>query len=151
MLCFFDKIYSHVPGMLATSFIDKTVALWDTYSQNDAPQVGAIPRACGNKEMKVGKLLTVSFYPSMPWLLGCGGSENQLALWDMSSEDAFQKRFAGRMNVEATDSAQASETKKETDFEAVMATSDKDEQKKQALNKKKKKGKTKKKVARRAR
>lgn len=139
--------------MLATSSIDKTVALWDTYSQNDAPQIGAIPRACGNKDMKVGKLLTVSFYPSMPWLLGCGGTENQLALWDMSSEDAFQKRFASRMNIDATDNEQIEATKKETDFEAVMASTDndKDETKKQTSNKKKKKGKAKKKVARRAR
>ena len=136
--------------MLATSFIDKTVALWDTYSQNDAPQVNAIPRACGSKDMKVGKLLTVSFYPSMPWLLGCGGSENQLALWDMSSEDAFQKRFASRLSPDAAGVEQEAK-KQETDFEAVMAAEDKEEQSKQNATKKKKKGKAKKKVARKGR
>lgn len=137
----------HVPGMMATSFIDKTVALWDTYSQNDSPQVGAIPRACGSKDMKVGKLLTVSFYPSSPWLLGCGGSENLLALWDMSSEDAFQKRFASRLSSDVAADEEVP-MKKETDFEAVMAAEDKVEAESNSSKKKKRK---KKKVARRGR
>ena len=94
--------------MLATCSIDKTVALWDTYSQNDAPHPNTVPRACGSKEMKVGKLYTVSFYPSSPWLLGCGGSDNQLALWDMSSEETLQARFANRLDDGKVDADQES-------------------------------------------
>lgn len=81
----------HVPGFFATCSIDKTVTLWD--AQGEKP-----PRSCGSKDMCAGKLYTVSFYPSTPWLLGCGGSGNQLSLWDLSCEEAIQKRFAARVN-----------------------------------------------------
>jgi len=132
--------FSHIPGLFATCSIDKTVALWDTYGENNTPpQPNSIPRTCGTKEMKVGKLYTVSFYPSSPWLLGCGGSENQLALWDMSDEAAIQSRFGSRVEG---DQFASSTNKAETNFEAVMAA----EQKPQAppsssSNRKKKKGK----------
>jgi hypothetical protein len=47
--------------------------------------------------MAVGKLYSVSFYPSAPWLLGCGGSSGDLALWDMSQEMAIQSSFGDRL------------------------------------------------------
>lgn len=133
--------------MLASCSIDKTVALWDTYSQNNAPQENSIPRACGSKDMKVGKLYTVRFYPSSPWLLGCAGSDNQLALWDMSSEDTLQARFASRLvggehEVKVTDG-------KGGDFEAVMETAE--DERAKSSSKKKNKGKAKKRVAKRGR
>lgn len=129
---------------MATSSIDKTVALWDTYSQNDAPKSNVTPRACGSKDMKVGKLYTVAFYPSSPWLLGCGGSDNNLALWDMSCEDALQARFGKRL--EGWEDPGKSQ---ETDFEAAMAAVDKEEEKSRSNNKKK--GKAKKKAHKRGR
>jgi periodic tryptophan protein 1 len=87
-----------VPGMMATCSIDKTVTLWDVQNlQND--KTSSSPRSCGSKDMCAGKLYTVGFYPSSPWLLGCGGSGNQLSLWDLSSEDAIQKRFNGRSSA----------------------------------------------------
>lgn len=132
----------HVPGMLATAAIDKTIALWDTYSQNDAPQANAPPRACGSKDMKAGKLYTVGFYPSLPWLMGCGGSGNQLALWDMSCEAAIQNRFGKRMEGWTPPESTEGDGK-ETDFEAAMAKEEESSSKK--TNKKKKgKGKNKK-------
>jgi periodic tryptophan protein 1 len=86
-----------VPGMMATCSIDKTVTLWDAQNlQNEKTSVA--PRSCGSKDMCAGKLYTVGFYPSSPWLLGCGGSGNQLSLWDLSSEDSIQKRFNGRLS-----------------------------------------------------
>ncbi|KAI2506684.1 hypothetical protein MHU86_7785 [Fragilaria crotonensis] len=72
--------------------------------------------------MEVGKLYTLGFYPSSPWLLACGGSGNELALWDMNSEDSVQRRFGdrvGKAGIIAT-TAQDERTK-ELDFEAVMA------------------------------
>lgn len=131
--------------MLASCSIDKTVALWDTYSQNNAPQQNAIPRSCGTKEMKVGKLHTISFYPSSPWLLGCAGGDNQLALWDMSSEDALQARFASRLKGgehEVTVGDGGISTLKDPDFEAKMASED---DKQSISTKKKNKSKNKKK------
>jgi len=79
---------AHVPGMLATSAVDKTVTLWDTSS--------GTPKAKMNKDMKVGKLFTLNFYPSSPWLLGCAGGSKEIAIWDMTLDATVQKCFGGR-------------------------------------------------------
>jgi WD40 repeat protein len=131
---------SHVPGLFAAVSTDKAVSLWDVKELED----NKIPRACGRKEMQVGKLYTVSFYPSSPWLLGCGGSENQLALWDMSSEDTILRRFASR--VEGGEEYVPQENNDETVAEAIAGTSGNQERQSKANNKKK--GKQKKKVHR---
>jgi periodic tryptophan protein 1 len=116
---------SKVPGLMVTCSTDKTVSLWDTYSSVESqpasstrPHVTA-PRLCGSKDMCSGKLYTVAFYPSHPWLLGCGGSGNQLALWDLSDEGPIQKRFGGRHEGggPSPTAAQAGDD----DFQAMMA------------------------------
>lgn len=127
---------TQIPGMLITCSIDKTVALWDTHNASPNPQ------ACGSKDMNVGRLHSVSCYPSSPWLLACGGGGNEIAIWDMEGEDSIQKRFAGRANT----STQSNE-EEEPDFEAVMAAGDNEATNKalEGMNKsKKKKGKKKK-------
>mmetsp|Transcript_28698 Transcript_28698/g.60592 ORF Transcript_28698/g.60592 Transcript_28698/m.60592 type:complete len:961 (+) Transcript_28698:101-2983(+) len=129
---------SKVPGMLISCSIDKTVALWDTSAQNQ-------PQPCGSKDMNVGKLYSVSIYPSSPWLLSCGGSGNELAIWDMEHEDAIRNRFAGRIG----ESIVAPEGE-EPDFEAAMATGDDVATALESMNKsKKKKGKKKNKAHKR--
>ncbi len=149
-----------VPGMMATCAVDKTVTLWDTYSADGKFSPNTPPRPCGNKEMGVGKLFTMSFYPSSPWLLGCGGSGKELALWDMSSDDAVQTRFGNRIErgsngvILNEPSAQESVSKEE-DFEAMMATKDAAIEKVKSnaakSSKNKKKGKGKKKVHKKSR
>jgi len=89
---------SHVPGMLATSAVDKTVTLWDTAN-------GGTPRAKLNKDMKVGKLFTLNFYPSSPWLMGCAGGGKEVAIWDMTEDATVQKCFGGRAIVNTTTTA----------------------------------------------
>lgn len=85
---------SHVPGLMVTCSIDKTITLWDVHSNRTDEK--APPKACGSKDMCVGKLYSVGFYPSTPWLLACGGSGNELALWDLSEEEMIQEHFRGR-------------------------------------------------------
>jgi WD40 repeat protein len=92
-------IHRTVPGMLATCSVDKTITLWDTYNASETPTTGP-PKACGNKDMNVGKLYTVNFYPSSPWLIGCAGNGKEIAIWDMTREEAVQKRFASRIGAE---------------------------------------------------
>lgn len=133
--------------MMATCSIDKIVALWDTYNQDQTPKF--IPRACGTKDMKVGKLYTVSFYPSTPWLLGCGGSDNNVALWDMSTEAPVHARFGER--VEGWEHQRTEGEGQEPDFEAAMAASDKEQEKSANKTNKKKKTKGKKKAHKRGR
>jgi len=149
---------ARVPGFMVTCSVDKTVALWDC--RNIAR--GGIPKSCGTKEMNVGKLYTASFYPSSPWLLACGGSGNELSIWDMSEETAIRDRFegAGAADRDRFESAGAVENAvesndggdKETDFEEMMAAGDEEAAKEKALDSmsksKKKKGKKKKKAHR---
>eukprot|EP00980_Cylindrotheca_fusiformis_P009296 scaffold2042_cov123-Cylindrotheca_fusiformis.AAC.3 len=84
----------NVPGMMVSCSVDKTVVLWDTTLENNKK-----PQACGSKDMAVGKLYTVNFYPSSPWLLGCGGNGKEIALWDLTRETSIQKRFGHRSVV----------------------------------------------------
>jgi periodic tryptophan protein 1 len=119
----------HVPGLLATcSTVSKTVSLWDTYSTTPSGQsthqqtnnkiryTPIIPQLITSKDMCGGKLYTVSFYPSLPWLLGTGGSGNLLSLWDLSSSDdsiesaLVHRRFTPRMtNISSTSTASSTE------------------------------------------
>lgn len=72
--------------------------------------------------MSVGKLYSVSCYPSSPWLLACGGSGNELAIWDMEGEDAIQNRFSSRILGAKGSSAPAQQVEEQdkVDFESVM-------------------------------
>jgi periodic tryptophan protein 1 len=89
---------AQVPGLMVTCSIDKTITLWDVHPTGGGEKALAnpAPKPCGTKDMCVGKLYTVGFYPSAPWLLACGGSGNELALWDLSEEVAIQEQFRGR-------------------------------------------------------
>ena len=81
-----------VPGMLATASVDKTVAIWDVHDTRG-------PRKVIQKEVGVGKLYTVSFYPSSELLLGCGGTGGELGLWELASERAVVEAFEGRVSA----------------------------------------------------
>jgi periodic tryptophan protein 1 len=114
---------SHVPGLVATSSVDKTVTLWDFHDLESKGKNGStFPRLCGSKDMRAGKLYSVSFYPSSPWLLGTGGSGNQLSLWDLSSEEPIQNRFSQRLvsKQEINQTTDASRDTKEHE-EALVA------------------------------
>jgi len=129
-----------VPGMLAMSSIDKTISLWDIYGRESSGPTSQPPQPCGTKDMCSGKLYTVSFYPSDPWLLGCGGSGNQLALWDMSNEEAILRRFEGRAKGSEEASSNNTKDANENELDEMMspkeATAD---EKSTSLNSKKNK------------
>jgi periodic tryptophan protein 1 len=110
---------THVPGLLVSCSVDKMVHLWDTQGGKNNER----PRLCGSKDMCSGRLYSVSFYPSSPWLLGCGGSGNQLALWDLSTESALQKRFRGRAAGLIVDTPNGEELK-QVEYEAILAEKD---------------------------
>lgn len=135
--------------MMVTCAVDKSVTLWDTQNSNSGEDP-VPPLACGNKGMGVGKLYSVSFYPSSPWLLGCGGSGNELALWDLREEAAVQNRFGDRVanaknfqQTTASSEENGGEGQKEANFEAMMAAGDTAaaDARSKAAKKKKKKGK----------
>lgn len=141
--------------MLATSSVDKMVTLWDTSHDSGTPRVKL------RKDMKVGKLFTLNFYPSSPWLLGCAGGGKEIAIWDMREDETVQKSFGGRaMAATATAMATTIPTEGETPqkaedmtpiFDSVMASAsdskpsdDAEVEKKSPASSKKKKKKKKK-------
>jgi hypothetical protein len=159
--------------MLATCSVDKTVTLWDTYNMaaaGAAENYHGPPKACGNKDMAVGKLYTVGFYPSTPWLLGCGGGAKEVALWDMTREAPIRNRFGDRVvkklsgageqkNSIQEDEEPVDESEQKKAFDAMMTPSttttttevqNDESPKKSNLSKKKKTGKEKKKKPHRA-
>jgi periodic tryptophan protein 1 len=122
-----DLAYNaHVPGLMATCSIDKRVTLWD--SHHDGALSSSPPRPCGSKDMCAGKLYTVKFYPSEPWLLACAGTGNQLSIWHIDSEEAVLRRFGDRLgNADENggkqgQGAEFSGESKKVEFEAMMAT-----------------------------
>ena len=142
--------------MLASCAVDKTVTIWDSYNAAEKITSGP-PKPCGNKDMKVGKLYAINFYPSSPWLLGTAGNGSELALWDMTRDANIQKRFGDR--VSGTNSAAAGtagETKDATSkkeaFDAMMSGENNEEDSKPVemgtKSKLKKKNKKKKKAHR---
>ncbi|VEU39745.1 unnamed protein product [Pseudo-nitzschia multistriata] len=137
-----DLAYNtHVPGMMATSSVDKTVTIWDTATQS--------PTAKMNKDMKVGKLFTLKFYPSLPWLMGCAGGSKEMAIWDMSQDDTIQKCFGDRIDHSSLVQTDERDRKpqNEISFDSLMnstsveKTNGKSKGKSSISNKKKKKKK----------
>ena len=147
---------SQVPGMLATCAVDKTVTLWDTYHNSPQHVIDTPPQPCGNKGMGIGKLYTINFYPSSPWLMGCAGAGVEIALWDMNREANIQKRFGARVDKELISSLMdQDDSAKQQDFEAMMTPPPTPApavpvEAKTSSSKKKKKGGNKKKKAHRA-
>lgn len=140
-----------IPGMLATCGNDECVVFWDAYSKGNAPTANKPPTQCGTKKMCVGRLFTVGFYPSSAWLLSCGGSGNEVALWDLSSESVIQSRYKreGTVVYGTENSGTSAE-----DFEAMMAgpkTTAKTSSPEKKKNSKKNKGSAKKKAHRKGR
>jgi hypothetical protein len=114
--------YRLVPGLMVTASVDKSVTLWDTQNAS----VPSPPHPCGSKHMAVGKLYTVNFYPSSPWLLGCAGGGKEVALWDLTREAPIQKRFGDRVAVKTpVDDNSPKEVEEKTEekqeaFDAMM-------------------------------
>ena len=108
--------------------------------------------------MAVGKLYTVNFYPSSPWLLGCAGGGKELALWDLTREAPIQKRFGDRVTGGTVYNTLEETTAKQEAFDAMMTkakedintTSEANETPSKKKYKKKKPGSGKKKKAHRA-
>ncbi len=64
-----------LPNLVATSSADSTVKIWDFSPQN--------PQLIFEKEMRAGELFTLDFYEEDPYVLACGGTKGELAIWDL--------------------------------------------------------------------
>lgn len=61
--------------MVATAGTDGNVNVWDFSAES--------PQQVSSKPMKVGELFTCEFYEDSPSILACGGSNGELAVWDV--------------------------------------------------------------------
>lgn len=75
-----------VPGLLATASNDKTVKIWN--ARGDITEVT-------QKTMNVGDLFCCEFCEDAPYTLACGGTEGQVAIWDVEENEAVSAAFVG--------------------------------------------------------
>jgi WD40 repeat protein len=117
---------SGVPGMFATSSIDKTVKIWDLSGVQDyattalaaasstQPQTEAQtgkaskksggknraaafePKLAAYKTMNVGKLFALQYYSDDPFLLATAGDKGMVAVWESDESEAIRAHFEGR-------------------------------------------------------
>jgi periodic tryptophan protein 1 len=84
-----------IPGLLATSSLDKTVKVWDTASlqadHSDSP-----PTCVAYKSMNVGRLFTAKFSGDDPFLYATGGDKGMLAVWEADEMDTIRTHFENR-------------------------------------------------------
>jgi len=78
--------FSHrVPGLMATASNDRTVKLWSVRGE---------VREVVQKTMNVGELFSCEFCEDSPYTLACGGTEGQVAIWDVEENEAVVAAFA---------------------------------------------------------
>jgi periodic tryptophan protein 1 len=84
-----------IPGLLATSSLDKTVKIWDTASLQ--ADLSDTPPVCvAYKSMNVGKLFTAKFSGDDPFLYATGGDKGMVAVWEVDEMDAIRTHFDNR-------------------------------------------------------
>ena len=80
----------HVPGLMVTASVDKSVKVWDVLDAASAPTLVA------TKQMAVGQLFSTQFDAGAPFLLAVGGSKGVVALWEMTEDRSISSAFSGR-------------------------------------------------------
>ena len=80
---------AHVPGLMATCSVDKTVKLWDIS--------GAEPRELVAQNCGAGALFCCGFAPDSPCLLAAGGDTGEITFWDVRQHDQIQAAFGATL------------------------------------------------------
>ena len=74
--------------MMATSSTDGAVKIWDISANG-----GTNPELISQRSMKQGELFTLQFCQDIPWVLACGGSKGEVAVWDVSENNQIENHF----------------------------------------------------------
>ena len=96
----------YVPGLLATASTDHAVKIWDLAnpSGTGAATAGSgsgdlKPRIVVSKNMNVGPLFSLRFFPQKPFLLGTAGEEGMVAIWECLDDPHVTRCFGGASRV----------------------------------------------------
>lgn len=102
---------SGVPGLMASSSIDKTVKLWDVanihrvdpgpFSGGRAGSTGVAvqglePHLVMYKSMNVGKLFALQYYTDDPYVLATAGDKGSVAVWECDEAETVKNYFQDR-------------------------------------------------------
>jgi len=71
---------------MSTCSTDGHVKIWDIL-----PSGG--PENIASREMKQGELFSLQFCRDIPWVLACGGSQGEIAVWDTVENKNIEARF----------------------------------------------------------
>ena len=91
----------YVPGLLATASTDHAVKIWDLQSPAAAATGNANPNLVVSKNMNVGPLFSVRFFPGQPFLLATAGEEGMVAIWESSEDNHVSRCFGTSRQLES--------------------------------------------------
>ena len=103
---------SGIPGLMASSSIDKTVKLWDVsniHKIDPSPYSGGLtggnqgsivpglePHLVMYKSMNVGKLFALQYYSDDPYVLATAGDKGSVAVWECDEAETVKNHFQDR-------------------------------------------------------
>jgi periodic tryptophan protein 1 len=99
-------------GFLATGSLDKTVRLFDC---NTLTGPSSSPLCIAFKEMGIGQVFSVNFFPQSAFLLGAGGSKGMVAIWDVAAD-------AGEVTPAASAASHAAKAGKQAEGSDAAST-----------------------------
>lgn len=73
-----------VQNLVATCGADKLVKVWDLQGLTQVAE----------RDMHVGGLFALEFYKDSPFIVGCGGTEGILGIWDTEENSVVAEKFA---------------------------------------------------------
>ena len=99
-----------MPGLMASSSVDKTVKLWDVsnlqkidptpFSSGSADMGAALqgvePHVVMYKTMNVGKLFALQYYTDDPFVLATAGDKGSVAVWECDEAETVKNYFQDR-------------------------------------------------------
>jgi periodic tryptophan protein 1 len=89
----------HIPNLLATVGTDSLCKIWDIHAQT--PEGKLEPRLIGKRDLQQGDLFSVQFYEDIPWVLAAGGSNGELAIWDIEESTEISDHFKPSLDPNA--------------------------------------------------
>jgi len=89
----------HIPNLLATVGTDSLCKIWDIHAQS--PEGKLEPRLIGKRDLEQGDLFSVQFYEDIPWVLAAGGSNGELAIWDIEESTEISEHFKPTLDPNA--------------------------------------------------